>query len=59
MHVYACFTWPDESSLDVHIDDELGEYNPIRASELGSLTLDLLRRAVTDREHTQAEHDQP
>lgn len=56
MHVSACFTWPDESSIDVHLDDDMSEYNPTRTSEMAGYCRDLIRNAVTDVEHRNSEH---
>lgn len=56
MHVFVAFTWPDESSVDVHLDDDGLEYNPIRTAEMVGYARDLLRNVLADREHTDAEH---
>lgn len=56
MHVFVAYTWPDESSVDVHLDDELEEYNPLRTSEMTGYARDLLRNTVADIDHRQTEH---
>lgn len=57
VHVILTHTWPDQTTVDVHLDDDLAEYNPIRTSELCGLGRALLRDAVEDVESRYAEHD--
>lgn len=57
MHVFVSHTWPDATTVDVHVDDELAEYNPIRTSELCGSARDLLRNVVADVELRYVEHD--
>jgi hypothetical protein len=57
MRITGSYGWADGSSIDVIIEDEIEEFNAIRTSEIMGYTLDLLRKAITDREHANAEHD--
>lgn len=43
----------------VLVDDEIGDYNPIRTSELAQVARDTFRLVLADAAHERAEHEKP
>lgn len=57
MQLTASYVWPDGSSIDVIIDDQIDGFDPCRNADLKALAVDMLDKAVAKidaRDH--AEH---
>lgn len=52
MKVSLIYMWPDESTMDLTLDDEIADYHPTRTAELCDRARDLLDKAILDRTPT-------